>query len=147
MKPVLQTIQKTIIENLQKDVMFKNVSFIPETFDTLETLTSKSVSLKPLQLYLSTPFPVETVSNISELCWEKLSLQCTLIRKYLNAEKSSFLDFAEQICYFISNKKFENDQWEGCFVLEPKNPWKWLEVDNGLALQMHFVSSQFSLLF
>ena len=146
MKPILQSIQKTIIEDLQKELMFKAISFIPETFDALET-THKAASLKPLQLYLSTPFPVETVSNISELCWEKLSLQCTLIRKHLSAEKGSFLDLAEQLCYVISHKKFEHDQWEGCFILEPKNPWKWLEVDNGLALQMHFISSQFSLIF
>lgn len=146
MKPILQSIQKTIIENLQKEMMFQNVSFIPESFDVLEA-SSKAAVLKPLQFRLSTPFPLETVSNISELCWEKLSLQCTLIRKYLSSEKGSFLDLAEQICYFISHKKFEHDQWEGCFVLEQKNPWKWLEVDNGLALQMHFVTSQFSLLF
>ena len=146
MKPILKIIQKTIIENLQKEAMFKAISFIPETFDALE-ITNKAAALKPLQLYLSTPFPLETTSNISELCWEKLSLQCTLIRKHLNTEKGSFLDLAEQICYFISHKYFEQDYWEGCFILEPKNPWKWLEIDNGLALQMHFVSSQFSLLF
>ena len=146
MKPILQSIQKTIIEDLQKELMFKAVSFIPETFDALET-THKAASLKPLQLYLSTPFPVETVSNISELCWEKLSLQCTLIRKHLSDEKGSFLDLAEQLCYFISHKKFEQDQWEGCFILEPKNPWRWLDVVNGLALQMHFISSQFALIF
>jgi len=146
MKPILQSIQKTIIEMLQKEMMFQGVSFIPECFDALEK-SSKAAAIKPLQFYLSTPFPLETVSDISELCWEKLSLQCTLIRKHLNSEKASFLDLAEQICYFISHKKFEHDQWEGCFVLEQKNPWKWLEVDNGLALQMHFVTSQFSLIF
>ena len=146
MKPILQSVQKTIIEKLQKESSFQSISFIPEAFDSLET-THKAASLSPLQLYLSTPFPVETLGNISELCWEKLSLQCTLIRKHLSSEKASFLDLAEQLCYFISHKKFEHDQWEGCFVLEQKNPWKWLEVDNGLALQMYFVTSQFSLLF
>lgn len=146
MKPILKIIQKTIVESFQKEALFQKLTIISETFDPLESLTKNSKTLAPLKLYVSIPFPLEIAANISQLCWEKLSLQCTLIRNHLSVEKDSFHDLAEQICYFISHKNFVHDQWEGCFVLETKNPWKWLDLENGIALQMNFITSQFSLL-
>lgn len=147
MKPIFQSIQKQIIACLQKETAFQSLAIVPESFDFLEKLKTKAVSLAPLKLYVSIPFPLETAVNVSALCWEKLSLYCTLISNRFNIEKAAFLDLSESICYFMAHKYFNQDQWEGCFILDPKNPWKWLDIDNGLGLQMHFITSQFSQLF
>ncbi len=147
MKPILQIVQKTIVENIQKEILFQRISIIPEDFDSLNNTSIKMTTSHPLKLYISMPFPLQAVTDIAQLCWEKLLLKCTLVRRHYDIEKGALLNFAEQFCYFISHRNFVHEQWEGSFILSSTTPWKWLEIDNGIALQMQFVSSNFSLIY
>lgn len=93
------------------------------------------------------PFPLQTASNLTLPCWEKLSLRCTLFQSWMRPQQENFLDLAETISFLISHHPFATDTWEGSFLLDANEPWHWLEVENGSALQINFVTHTFNPIF
>ena len=145
MKPILRNIQTKLIENLKaselKSVMTITAS---DAFSVDELLALKVAKTQPFLLFVSLPFPLQTL-GLASSCWGTLSLNCTLAQSLRYNEESAFIDWAEKISFSVTEKPIiVENLWHGRFILTEKEPWKWLDWSNGYALQLHFVTSDFN---
>ena len=148
MKPILNRIQDTILQVFKENKTIQAQANIlkNDVFSLEEIETNKFSSTRPTCLWVFCPFPVQSINEISEHCWEKLSLQCLLTQKFSINPQPNFLELAEEISYTLSHKNFSNDVWEGCFTLSENHPWEWINFKQGNALKINFTTSNLNLL-
>lgn len=145
MKPMLNHLQKTLLDFFKSCDICKGMAlFCHSALNLEEIMALRLSSVRPLQLGISYPFPIETAPDLGELCWHKLSFSCLLIQKLHTLPKESFLDLAERICFEFSRKEFVTDAYECRFRLEEKQPWQWIAMKNKTALQINFVTQKFN---
>jgi len=148
MKPILNRIQESIIQVLNSNETIQNQASIlkNDVFSLEEIGTNKFTSIHPICLWVFCPFPEQSINEISEHCWGKLSLQCLLTQKISVNPQPNFLELAEEVSYTLSHKNFSNDVWEGYFTLSENHPWEWINYKQGNALKINFITSNFNLL-
>ena len=147
MKPILNHLQKTLLEFFKTCDVCKDIAlFCHSAINLEEFMASRLSSARPLQLGISYPFPIETAPDLGELCWSKLSLSCLLIQKLHTMSQECFLDLAESLCFELSRQEFVTDTYECRFGLSEQQPWQWVTLKNKMALQMHFVTQKFNTL-
>lgn len=146
MKPILRQIRTKLIENLQQSELKSAITITAsDAFSSDEYIALQAAQAQPFVLFVSLPFPLQTL-GLSIACWGTLSLRCTLIQSLHHTNKADFIDWAETASFLITEKAVCIEKtWSGQFALAEKDPWKWIEIPNAYALQMHFITTNFNI--
>ncbi|HCI56524.1 MAG TPA: hypothetical protein DEW74_00170 [Opitutae bacterium] len=146
MKPVLRAIQSEVVSFFQKQPDLNATAKIVANNNFLlnKRTQRRLVQTAPYVLFIDLPFPLKTLPALVAPCWDTLALKCTLLQSITTADKSDFVDYAEQVSFALAGATLTvKNLWKGTFRLAESAPWEWLTVDRKNALQVNFEATNF----
>lgn len=142
---ILKKLQETLVGVLTQS--FPQLSIVPCGVHSLEKLQAqRSKKLRPVQVHVAYPMPLQVAEDITALYWQKIALQLTVMTKLTTSDDNSIYEYAEQISYALSHRAIATHDCEVYFELNTLNPWKELPFNSPwMSLQINFTSSQCNL--